>query len=294
MTSSKTNTLFRRPLRNDAGLNLALALLAALGVVLLLIIIGFLARESAMVLQRVGLARLVSDPGWYPIEDSFGLLPMLVASVVSALGAVAVATPLGLGTAVYCRFYSGERLGSLLRHGLGVCAGMPSVVFGFWGLTVLVPWIAAWRPPGASLLAGVVVLSMMILPTIALTSHAALAAVPQTLLAAGHALGLRRSSIVRQVVLVAARSGIGAGVVMALGRALGETMAMLMVSGNIVALPHSVFDPVRSLAANIALEMAYAMDLHRSALFACGIALVTIVGLLTLVSARLSGAGGHA
>jgi phosphate transport system permease protein len=212
---------------------------------------------------------------------------MAAASVASSIGALMIAGPVGVGAAVYCRYYCGPKQSSVLRQLLGLFAGIPSVVFGFWGLTTLVPLIGEWNPPGASLLAGVLVLAMMIVPTVALTAHAALQAVPPSYLAAGHALGLRHSTLVLQVVLVAARSGILAGIVMALGRALGETMAMLMVSGNIVQVPSSVFDPVRSLAANIALEMAYAIGLHRSALYACGIALIAVVALSTLVSDRL-------
>jgi phosphate transport system permease protein len=286
--------LYLSPPRSDLGLTLGLRLFAASGLALLLIIVWFLFKEASTVLNEVGLTRFMVDADWHPTENSFGLAPMLMASVLSSLGAVVLAGPIGLGAAVYCRFYSGPRLSSLYRQLLGVFAGIPSVVFGLWGLTVLVPLVAQLQAPGSSLLAGILVLAMMVLPTIALTSHAALAAVQPAYLAAGHALGMSRSTIVLKVAMVAARGGILAGIIMALGRALGETMAMLMVSGNIVQLPRSLFDPVRTLAANIALEMAYAMGTHRSALFACGLALIAIVGVLTLISERLSRGASHA
>lgn len=293
MTSSRNSSLYLSPPRSDLWLGLALRLLAALGVALLAIIVWCLLREAWGVLADVGAVRFASDDSWHPTEKQFGLAPMALASVVSALGGVAVAGPVGVGVAVFSHYYCGNRWSNVLRQLLALFAGIPSVVFGFWGLTTLVPLIAENHPPGASLLAGTLVLAMMILPTIALTAHAALQAVPAAYLMAGHGLGLRRGTIVARIALVAARRGILAGMLLALGRALGETMAMLMVSGNIPQVPTSVFDPVRSLAANIALEMAYATSVHRSALFACGIVLIGVVTLCTLISHRLSPGGHH-
>jgi phosphate transport system permease protein len=290
MISSKNSTLCLSPPQSDLWLALALRLLSAAGVALLLIIVWCLCAEAWNVVTGVGVAHFAADPSWPPTEGRVGLAPMAVASAASSVGAIVVAAPLGVGTAVYCRYYGGAGLSGALRQLLALFAGIPSVVFGFWGLTTLVPLIAENHPPGASLLAGTLVLAMMILPTIALTSHAALEAVPPAFLAAGHALGLRRGTIVLKVALGAARSGIFAGIILALGRALGETMAMLMVSGNIVQVPSTLFDPVRSLAANIALEMAYATGMHRSALYACGIALVAVVALSTLLADRLAAA----
>ena len=287
MTSSKSSTLYLSPPRSDLCLALGLRALAALGMALLLAIVVSLLLEAGNVFGEIGVLRLLTDTRWNPTEQGFGLAPMAVASIASSAGAVMLAGPIGVGAAVYCRFYCGPRQSQWFRQMLGMFAGIPSVVFGFWGLTTLVPLIANANPPGASLLAGTLVLSMMVLPTIALTSYAALEALPLNHLLAGHALGMRRGTIVIQIALVAARGGIAAGMLLALGRALGETMAMLMVSGNIVQVPTSVFDAVRSLAANIALEMAYATGTHRSALYACGMVLIAVVGLSTLLSHRL-------
>lgn len=159
-------------------------------------------------------------------------------------------------------------------------AGIPSVVYGLWGLTVLVPLVSQWEPPGASLISAMLILALMILPTVALTSEAALAAVSHANLQGASALGLSRKGIVLGVALPSARKGIQTGVILATMRALGETMAVLMVAGNVVQTPTSLFDPVRMLTANIALEMPYAMGEHRAALFASGLLLMLIVTLL--------------
>ncbi|MCW7540991.1 phosphate ABC transporter permease subunit PstC [Aquabacterium sp. A7-Y] len=287
MISSKTSTLYLSPPRSDLWLVVGLRVLAAFAVALLTIIIWCLLSDAWNVFAEVGVARLAMDDDWHPTENRFGLAPMAIASVASAVGSVVVAAPMGVGAAIWCRFHSGPRVSRAFRQMLALFAGVPSVIFGFWGLTTLVPLIARTHPPGASLLAGSLVLAMMILPTIALTSHSALEAVPSSYLAAGHALGLRHGTIVVRVALVAARHGILVGVILSLGRALGETMAMLMVSGNVVQVPSSVYDSVRSLASNIALEMAYAAGIHRSALYACGLALIAVVALTTVLSDRI-------
>lgn len=293
MISSKTSTLYLSPPRADLWLAVGLRLLAATGIALLAIIVWCLLGEAWNVFVGVGASHFLTDSSWHPTEGTFGIAAMAVASIASALGAVLIASPIGVGSAVFCQYYCSPGWSSALRQLLGLFAGIPSVVFGFWGLVMLVPLIAENNPPGASLLAGALVLAMMIVPTVALTAHAALASVPYSFVAAGHALGLRRGTIVLKVSLIAARNGIFAGIIMSLGRALGETMAMLMVSGNIVQIPSSVFDSVRSLAANIALEMAYATGTHRSALYACGIALIAVVALSTLVAERLTAGARH-
>jgi len=155
-------------------------------------------------------------------------------------------------------------------------------------LTQLVPWLAQWQPPGASLLAAVLVLTLMILPTIALTSAAALAALPNTLIQGAMALGLRNKTQILQVIIPAARQGIIGGTLLATARALGETMVVLMVAGNVVQHPTGLFEPVRVLTANIALEMAYAVADHRASLFASGLLLTLLVWLLAWLATRIT------
>ena len=226
------------PSRADAWLARLLGAIALAVAVLLGLVLAFLSKESWPVLRDGGWAHLFRDDGWFPASGRFNLLPMLWATLAASIGALALAIPLGLFSAVFSRFYAPAWLVAPARQAIALLAGIPSVVYGFWGLTVLVPLIALWEPPGASLLAGILILALMVLPTVALTSEAALAA------------------------------------------------ALLMVAGNVVQTPASLFDPVRVLTANIALEMAYATGNHRAGLFAAGLLLMAMVTLLAWLAAR--------
>jgi phosphate transport system permease protein len=265
----------------EAPAKIVLAICAYLSIVVLALVLGFLLFEARSVLSPSELWHFLADRAWFPLEQQFGMAPMLLGSALVTLGAVVLAAPFGLALAITAQYLASSRVGLALRIAMGVLAGIPSVVFGLWGLTVLVPLLAAWQAPGTSLLAAAIVLAIMILPTIALTSGAALAAVPAEHWQGAAALGLSRSTTILDVALPAARAGVLSGIVLAVARALGETMAVLMVAGNVVQVPSSVFDPVRVLTANIALEMAYAAGQHRAALFVSGLALVAAVLLLT-------------
>lgn len=249
----------------------------ALAAMLVLLILLFLTLESWPALRNIPFKRFLADASWHPGEDMYNLAPMLSGTLYAAGGALLLATPLGIASALFIAYYAPLRTAGIYRRLIELLAGIPSVVFGFWGLTVLVPLINQVHPPGASLLAGILVLTLMILPTIALTAHAALLAVPGEYLRNAAALGMSRWGIIRGVALPAAKTGILAGVILAAGRAIGETMAVLMVAGNVVQHAGSLFDPVRTLAANIALEMAYAMGDHRAALFVSGLTLMLLV-----------------
>lgn len=273
----------RRAQRADRLLRWSLASTSVLAGSVVLLILLFLVRESMPAWSSVGPARFLTDGGWFPAggpEGRFGLGPMLWGTALLTAGALLLATPAGLALAIYGRFYAPRSLVRPLRRVIEVLAGVPSVVYGFWGLVTLVPLIQSWRPPGQSLLAGILILALMVLPTLALMAEAALRAVPRPLLDGATALGLDRWAMVRGVALPAALPGIASGVLLATVRALGETMAVLMVCGNVVQVPGSVFDPVRSLTANIALEMGYATAHHRSALFVSALALMALVALL--------------
>lgn len=278
----------------DRSVRRLLGTLAAGSVLLLALVLGFLVVEAAPVLDGGNATRFWSDDGWFPLEHRYGVMPMVWATLAATLGAMVLTLPLGLAVAVYERFLAPPSVAMTLRIGVGLLAGIPSVVYGLWGLTVLVPLIAAWQPPGVSLLAATLVLALMILPTVALTSSSALAAVPLPWLQGAAALGMSRCGAVWRVVLPAARAGIAAGAVLAAARAAGETMAVLMVAGNVVQTPTNLFDPVRVLTANIALEMAYAMGDHRAALFASGLALALLVLGLTAAAQRIERRGSHA
>jgi phosphate transport system permease protein len=218
---------------------------------------------------------------------------MFWASLAMVSGVVALVVPLGISVAIFVQFYASGGIARGYRLLLNLLAGIPSVVFGLWGLTELVPLIARWQPPGASLLAAILVLTLMTLPTVALTSAAALSSVPRDTMAGAAALGLTRKGQILSVALPAARGGIISGILLALARALGETMAVLMVAGNVVQVPTDLFQPVRALTANIALEMAYATDLHRAGLFASGLLLTLLVVLLAWSAARATARYRH-
>lgn len=263
--------------RADRQLASLLRICALVAAAVVLLIMLFLVRESWPVLRHVAWYRFVSDASWHPSEGLYKLTPMLSATLYSTLGAVLLAAPLGIASALFSRYYAPAVPAFLYRRLIELLAGIPSVVYGFWGLTTLAPLVGRLHPPGVSLLTGILVLTLMILPTVALTVDAALAAVPTAYLRGAAALGLSRWGMISGVALPAARSGIAAGILLAAGRAIGETMAVLMVAGNVVQPPHSLFDSVRTLTANIALEMAYATGDHRAALFVSGLALMAMV-----------------
>ncbi len=283
MTSSRPSTWFRS--RRDAVLNRALRCSALCAGAIVLLILVFLAMEAWPALWRVGLRRFFTDPSWYPAaQELYGLTPMLSGTLYAAAGAVFLATPLAIGSAVFLHDYAPAPIAASYRRLIELLAGIPSVVYGLWGLVVLAPLIGRLQPPGTSLLTGILILALMVLPTVALTADAALAGVPACYRRAAAALGLSRWRTVVCVVLPAARSGLYTGILLASGRALGETMAVLMVCGNVVQVPGSLFDPVRTLTANIALEIAYAMGDHRAALFVSGLLLMAlVVALVTAV-----------
>lgn len=269
--------------RADGTLAGVLRLAAAVSGAIALLIAGFLVLESIPALRVAGLSRFFTDPSWHPTDGLYGLAPMLWGTLFAMAGSVLVATPLGVLSAVFCQYYAPPRVARAYRRLIELLAGIPSVVYGLWGLMVLVPIIGRLHPPGPSLLAGIAVLSVMILPTIALSADAALANVPADYRRGAAALGLSRWATVRHVILPAAKSGLFTGVILETGRAIGETMAILMVCGNQIQTPRTPFDPVRTLTANIALEMAYAMGSHRSALFVSGLILLALI--VALVSA---------
>jgi len=285
--------------RRVRGLLLACALCSA---AIALAVVAFLGLESLPAWRDVGAQRLFGGEGWFPAagagDGRFGLGPMLVGTLACALGAVALAAPLGVLSAAFCCYYAPRPLAGAYRRVLELMAGIPSVVYGFWGLATLAPVVRRLEPPGTSLLTGVLVLTLMVTPTVALLAHAAFRGVPAETLRGAAALSLSRWRTLVRVVVPATRSELALAVGLAGMRALGETMAVLMVCGNVVGVPASVFDPVRTLTANIALELGYATGAHRSALFASGLVLMGLVVALVAASAwpraRRARSGGTA
>ncbi len=251
-----------------------------------ILIVTFVLYEAWPALTKVTPGRFFTDASWHPTLGRFRMWPMLVATLLVTIGSVIMTTPLGLMSAVFLHFYAPALLAALYRRVLFIVASVPSVVYGLWGITALVPLIARISPSGQgySVLAGMLVISFMTLPIVALTIDTALAMVPREYLVAAAALGLSRRAMAWRVALPVAWRGVVAGVLLQTARVLGETMAVLMVCGNVVQVPRSLFSPVRLLTANIALEMGYAADEHRSALFVGGLWLLLVVGLMALVA----------
>lgn len=278
--------------RRDCLLLCLLRLSAVASAAIVVLIAGFLLQESVPALQRIGLSRFFGDQSWHPASvasrGQFNLIPMLAGTLLATAGAVLIAAPLGIGSALFCHFYAPPLIARAYRRLIELLAGIPSVVYGFWGLVVVVPLIGSWNPPGPSLLAGVAILAIMVLPTMALVADSAFASVPREYLHGAAALGLSRFGTIRGVVLPAARNGLLTGALLQTGRAIGETMAILMVCGNVVKIPGSVFDPIRTLTANIALEMAYATGDHRSALFVSGLVLMLMIVVLVAAAEWVS------
>lgn len=275
-----------RPLgrRRDAALTWATRLCAVIAGALTLLVFAFLVGETLPLCIKLSPHHLLVDARWAPRDGSIGLFPMMAGSAFVVGGAMLLSTPLGVAVAALSAFFAPRSISLLLRGVLGILAGVPSVVYGLWGLTVLVPLIHAVRAPGVSLLAGILVLGLMILPTMALLADAALRAVPVEQMRAAAALGLSDFASVLHVALPCARGALATASILQVGRAVGETMAVIMVMGNTIQIPSSPFDPARALTAHIALEMGYAMGDHRRALFAAGLLLlVTVATLVTLV-----------
>ena len=249
----------------------------------------FIFWEGIPLIAFTGLKNFLLSSHWAPTRGHFGILAMIISSVFVTLGALVLGVPLGLACAITLAEFAPERVKTLLKPTLELLAGIPSVVYGFLGVVWLVPLIRDHLGgPGLSLLAGSVILGIMILPTVISISIDALSAVPDLYRDGSIALGATNWQTVRRVVLPAASSGIITAVILGMGRAIGETMAVIMVAGNALKIPTSILDPVRTLTSNIALELGYATGRHREALFATGIVLFIIIMILNLTATAIT------
>ena len=254
------------------------------------VITVFILREGLPVLVDYGLWPFLTGSEWAPTRGKFGILPMILGSLWVTGGALVVGVPLGLAVAVFSTDYAPEFLADILRPAIQLLAGVPSVIYGFIGLKILVPLIREnLGSPGLSVLAGALVLGVMILPNVIAISEDAIRAVPKAYRDGALALGATHWQTLWRVVLPAARSGIVASIVLGMGRAVGETMAVIMLIGNSLRLPKSPLDPATTLTSNIGLEMGYATGAHRQALFATGIVLFAFIMVLNLVASMFRG-----
>lgn len=271
-----------------------LLLAIALSSILFLALIAlFIVWAGMPLLAKHGPFRFILGRTWIPSKGLFGILPMIFGTLWVTLGALVIGVPMGLACAIFLAEFAPRPLAVILRPAIQLLAGIPSVIYGFLGLTILVPWIRQYLGgPGLSILAGAVILGVMILPSIISLSEDAIRAVPKKYRDGALALGATQWQALVGVVLPAARSGILAGIILGMGRAIGETMAVIMVVGNAAQIPHSVLDPVRTLTSNIGIEMAYASGEHRQALFATGIVLFLVIMVLTAMARLLAVRGG--
>jgi phosphate ABC transporter permease protein PstC len=272
-----------------------LLLAIALTTILCLLVIAvFIFKEGLPFIFKIGLGDFLFSSDWRPDSGHYGIFPMIVSSLWVTLGGLLVGAPLGMSGAIFLSEFGPPAMMRFVKPAIELLAGIPSVVFGFIGVMVLAPFIRAVAGgPGLSVLAASIVLGVMILPTIMSISIDALASVPQSYREGALALGATKWQAVRMVVLKAASSGLLAGMILGMGRAIGETMAVIMVAGNAVKMPTSSLDSARTLTANIALEMGYATGMHRQALFATGIVLFIVIMILNGMAGSILKKRGH-
>lgn len=256
-------------------------LCAAFSIIASFIICLFLFMNGIPAIQKIGFIDFIFGLKWKPGNDLYGIFPMIAGSLYVTAGAIIFGVPVGLMTAIFLSKFCPKKLHELLKPAIDLLAGIPSVVYGFFGLMVIVPFVRnVFGGNGSSILTASLLLGMMILPTIICVSETSLNSVPQNYYEGARALGASHERSVFLVVLPAAKSGIMAGVILGIGRAIGETMAVIMVAGNQARLPNSILKGVRTLTANIVIEMGYAADLHREALIATGVVLFVFILLI--------------
>ena len=260
--------------------------LASIAAVVLICL--FLFANGIPAMKEIGLLNFLTGAKWKPGNDIYGILPMILGSIYITAGAVVIGVPVGLLTAIFMAFYCPKTLYGLLKPCTELLAGIPSIVYGFFGMVVIVPCIRTVAAlfgadiSGSSILAASVLLGIMILPTVIGVSEAALRAVPSAYYEGAVAMGARHERAIFTVMLPAAKSGVLAGVVLGIGRAIGETMAVIMVAGNQPRLTGNMLKGIRTMTANIVIEMGYATGLHREALIATGVVLFVFILIINL------------
>lgn len=249
----------------------------------------FLFASGLPAIIEIGPGSFLLGESWRPLSGEFGILPMIMGSIYVTAGAITFGVPVGVLTAVFMARFCPKRLYRAFSSVIGLLAAIPSVIYGFFGIVMLVPLTRKLGGDGMSWLTASLLLGMMILPTVISVSEAALRAVPESYYEGSLALGSSHERSVFFVVLPAAKSGVLAGIVLGLGRAVGETMAVIMVAGNQPRMPKGLLEGLRTMTANIAMEMGYAADLHREALIATGLVLFVFILLINSLLAYLTG-----
>ena len=278
---------------------------ACASVLAVALICVFLFANGIPAIKEIGFGKFLTGEIWKPNNDIYGILPMIVGSLYVTAGAIVFGVPIGILTAVFMAFYCPKQIYKPLKTATELLAGIPSVVYGFFGLVVLVPLIRNMGRSlkemgilrsagnGSSILTASLLLGMMILPTIIGLTESSLRAVPEQYYEGAVALGATHERAIFKVVLPAAKSGVVAAIVLGVGRAIGETMAVIMVAGNQARMPAGIFKGVRTLTANIVIEMGYAAGLHREALIATGVVLFVFILIINFCVALLNRRNDH-
>lgn len=269
---------------------------ASVAVISLLLIIGFVFYKGLrpFIIEGYSFWDFIFGTQWIPSANKYGILPMIVASLGATIGALLIGVPVGILTSIFIAEIAPKKIAKIMSGAVELLAGIPSVLYGVFGLAIIVPTIQEVfnLPKGQSLLAVIIVLAIMMLPTVITVSETAIRAVPNAYKEGSLALGASKTETIFKVIVPAAKSGIMTGVVLGIGRAIGETMAVILVAGNTPVIPSSIMDSVRPLTTNIALEIGYAFGTHQEMLFATGVVLFTFILILNLVLSKLSNKGG--
>ena len=278
---------------------------ACASVLAVALICVFLFANGVPAMKEIGFVKFITGEMWKPNNDIYCILPMIVGSIYVTAGAIIVGVPIGILTSVFMAMYCPKKIYRPLKAATELLAGIPSVVYGFFGLVVLVPWVRelgrTWREMGltkssgngSGILTASILLGMMILPTIIGVTESAIRSVPQQYYEGALALGATHERSIFRVIMPAAKSGVIAGIVLGVGRAIGETMAVIMVAGNQARMPAGLLKGVRTLTANIVIEMGYAAELHREALIATGVVLFVFILIINFSVALLNRRSGR-
>lgn len=267
----------------EKAMQVVFALSACISILAVVLICVFLFANGIPAISEIGVGKFLGGTSWKPSNDIYGIFPMIIGSLYVTAGAMLIGVPIGILTAVFMARFCPKGIYKVAKPAIELLAGIPSVVYGFFGLMVIVPIIRKlFGGSGTSMLAASVVLGIMILPTIIGVSESAIRAVPESYYEGSLGLGASHERSVFFAVLPAAKSGILAGVILGIGRAVGETMAVVMVAGNQAIIPEKLTQGVRTMTANIVLEMGYATDLHREALIATAVVLFVFILLINL------------
>lgn len=278
----------------EKGMSIVFLITALVSIISVLLICGFLFANGIPAMSKIGFFSFLTEKNWSPVSQPafFGIFPMIIGSIYVTAGAVIIGVPLGILTSIYLARFCPKRIYKFIKPVVELLAGIPSIVYGFFGMAVIVPLVRDYLgEDGNSILTASILLGIMILPTIIGISEAALRAVPEHYYEGALALGATHERAVFFTVLPAAKSGILASVILGIGRAIGETMAVIMVAGNQARMPDGFLKGARTLTANIVMEMGYAADLHRDALIATGVVLFVFILLLNICFSIINSKG---